>query len=165
MRVSVLARCRYRASYCWEHRPQNDEKGECRKQGAHRGSFSAAIFVAAITDEVVQIARPDEHRLNALMILGSKRELEHTSVVRTMVGNAEPYPYDDPSHRRTIENVAHRHIGQADPVLSSNLLQHLEQLLEQRPATPGVNHLFILPQAGRIQGGTPWLRLPEVGIG
>src|ERR1051325_9613467 len=99
------------------------------------------------------------------MILGSKRELEHTSVVSTMVGDTEPYSYNNPSHRRTVENVANRHIGQAGTVLVSNLLQHLEQFLKQRPATPGINHLLVLPQAGCIQGGAPWLRLPEVGIG
>src|SRR2546426_5661206 len=42
------------------------------------------------------------------------------------------------------------------------IFQHLEQFLEQRPATPGVNHLLVLPQAGRMQGGAPWLRLSEV---
>src|SRR5215471_7343796 len=110
---------------------------------------------------MVQITRPNEYRLNALMVLGSKRELEYTRVVSTMIGHTKPYPYDDPGHRRPIEYVAHRHIGKADIVFVSNLLQYLEQF----PATPGINHLLILPQAGRIQDSAPWLRLPEVGIG
>ena len=95
--------------------------------------LSAAIFVAAITDNVVQIARPDENCLNALMLLGSKRKLEHPRVVSTVVGDTEPYPDDDPGHRRTVENGAHRHIGQADTVPISNLLQHLEQFLGVAP--------------------------------
>src|SRR4030095_14115691 len=113
---------------------------------------------------MVQIARPDEDRLQALMILGSKRKLEHTRVVSTMVGNTEPHPDDDPGHHRTIEDGAHRHIGEADPVLIGNLLQYLQQFLVYRPATPGVKPMLALTQAGRIQGGAPWLGLPEVGV-
>ena len=73
----------------------------------------ATIFVAAITNEVIQIACPDEHSLNTLMILGSKRELKHTRVVSMMVGNTEPCSYDDPGYRWTVEEAAHRLLAES----------------------------------------------------
>src|SRR5205085_870931 len=82
-----------------------------------------------------------------------------------MVSHAEPYSYDDPGHGRTLEDGTHRYIGDADTVLIGNLLQHLQQLLEQLPPTPGIDHLLILPQAGSIQGRAARLGLPEIGLG
>ena len=56
VRVSALRRRCHRASHCWEYGPQNDEKSQGCKEGPHSASLSAAIFVAAIANGVIQIA-------------------------------------------------------------------------------------------------------------
>src|SRR2546425_841714 len=129
------------------------------------GYLSASIFVATVTNEMVEVTRLHENGLNVLVILGSEAEIKHPRVISMMVGDAESHPHDDSSYSWTIENVAHCHIGNADTMRIGNLLQHPQQLLEQLPASPGVDHLFVLPQTGRVERGTARLGLPKVGIG
>ena len=53
--------------------------------------LSASIFVATVTDEMVEVVRLHENGLNVLVILGSEAEIKHLRVISMMVGDAESH--------------------------------------------------------------------------
>ncbi len=59
---------------------------------------------------------------------------------------AETGADDDPGHRRAVEYITGADVGDADRVLVGDLFQPREQLLEQRPAAPSVDHLLVFLQ-------------------
>ena len=83
---------------------------------------SATVFVAAVADQAVQIARTLQHRLDLGLILGVQRKPEDAGVVLAMLGDPQARADDDPGHGRAVQNVAHGHIGEADAVLVGNAL-------------------------------------------
>src|SRR6202022_4721880 len=77
----------------------------------------------------------------------------------------EPRADDRAGDRRPVEDVADADIGDANAMLISDLLQNGEQLLEQCPPTPGVDHVFVFLQRGRIELASRRLRMAEVSLG
>ena len=75
--------------------------------------ISLAVFVAAVADQLQQIARFKENRLDHCLILGVEHKVEHPGIVGEVLGDAEPRADDDAGDRRAGEDVADADIGNA----------------------------------------------------
>jgi len=79
-------------------------------------------------------------------------------LLRAFEAGADDYA----SHGRTIQYVTNADIGDTYPVFVGDLLQNREQLLEQRPVPPSVEHVFVFPQRGGVEFGSTRLRAAEI---
>ena len=68
-----------------------------------------------------------------------------------MVGKAETDAYDHTGDGGPIQNRASRDVCEADAMPIGDCLERRQELLEQGPAAPGVDHLFVFLQARGIQ--------------
>ena len=65
--------------------------------------------------------------------------------------------------RSRIERIATA--AMPTPVLAGDPRDGGKQLLEQRPAAPGIDHLLVFAQRGRVQLGSAGLGAPEIFFG
>ena len=79
-----------------------------------------------------------------------------------MVRRTQPDAQDGSGHGGTVQNVLHSHIGNAGPLGGGYVLEGVLEFLEKFPASPGVDHLLVLAQAGRGQLAAARFRLAQI---
>src|SRR6478672_1494365 len=118
---------------------------QCTVARRAKGNRSVlSVFITAVADYMHQVARFRENLFDRHNIAGIEREPEHTGVCGDMLSHAEARPYNYAGHRWTIKDVADTDIGDTHPMFVGDLFQHRQQLLEQGPSTPCVDHVLVL---------------------
>src|SRR6516165_10226707 len=99
------------------------------------------------------------------MIASVELKAEDLGIVGDVLGYAEPRTDDDAGDAWTVQYVADADIGDTHPMFVGDLFQRREQLLEQCPSAPGVDHVFVFLQGGGVELGWGRLRVSELFLG
>uniref|UniRef100_A0A8C7LGL9 5'-(N(7)-methylguanosine 5'-triphospho)-[mRNA] hydrolase n=1 Tax=Oncorhynchus kisutch TaxID=8019 RepID=A0A8C7LGL9_ONCKI len=79
--------------------------------------------------------------------------------------NTETTAHDDSSHCWPVQNVAGSHVGNGAAVALGNTVQDNQQLLEQPPSSPAINHLLVFTEGGSVELHPAYrLRLPQIAL-
>ena len=81
------------------------------------GICLSADIRPAVPDQPVEVTRLGENRLDLGVVLGVQADVETAGIVRPMVGYAQPRADDHPGDGRTVQDIAHGDVGEADPML------------------------------------------------
>ena len=126
---------------------------------------SAPVLVAAVADDAVEVARLGQHGLDGLQVLRVQGDFEHPGVVGNVLRHPQAGADDDTGDGRAVQDVPDGNVGDADAVFVGDGAEGGQQLLEQAPPAPGVDHLLVLAQTGRVQLCACGLGPAEVAVG
>src|SRR6266851_2294628 len=114
--------------------------------GNGSGPGELAVFVAAVADQLHQVAGFRDNGLDHRPIVGVERKAEHPGILGDVLRYAEPGADNHACDRRPVQDVANADIGDTDAMFVGDVLENGEQFLEQYPSAPGVDHVFVLLQ-------------------